>query len=186
MATSPSSSFKAEGVEEEAMKNIVENFRSFLTEAQMGQYVEDGTVTLYHYTKNPGPTLELDPEYRKSYHSSREFEIAQTPRVFFYVDPKQRETFFRRGIPLFTTQVPASRIYDFRNDPEEYREKHRHPVYGLRKGEEWNTMLEDIRDNYDGIFYSLSNFDVVAWFQPIEVTRTSPEEQARLEGSQER
>jgi hypothetical protein len=168
------------------MKNFEENFRSFLVEAEMGQYIEDGMVTLYHYTKNPGPTLELDPEYKKSYHSSREFEIAQTPRVFFYVDPKQREIFFRRGIPLFTTQVPASRIYDFRNDPEEYREKHRHPVYGLRKGEEWNTMLEDIRDNYDGIFYSLSNFDVVAWFQPIEVTRVSQEEQAQLEGSQER
>ena len=168
------------------MKNFVENFRSFLAEAEMGQYVEGGMVTLYHYTRNSGPTLELDPEYKKSYHSSREFEIAQTPRVFFYVDPRQRETFFRRGIPLFTTQVPANRIYDFRNDPEGYREKHRHPVYGLRKGEEWNTMLEEIRDNYDGIFYSLSNFDVVAWFQPIEVTRVSPEEQNQLEGNQER
>jgi hypothetical protein len=43
-------------------------------------------------------------------------------------------------------------------------------------------MLEDIRENYTGIFYSLSNFDVVSLFVPFEATRVSPENQAQLEG----
>jgi len=164
------------------MKNIINNFRKFLAEGQLSDYNKDGTVTLYHYTKHPEDSLVLDPEYKKTHHSRKEFETAQTPRVFFYAEPRQREIFFKRGIPLFTTQVDASRIYDFRNDPEGYIEKNRHPVYGLRKGEEWNTLLEDIRDSYDGIFYSTRNFDVIAWFKPIEVNKVSEEEQARLEG----
>tara|TARA_B100001113_G_C20928888_1_gene543415 strand:- start:42 stop:539 length:498 start_codon:yes stop_codon:yes gene_type:complete len=164
------------------MSSFEQDFRKFLTEAELGQYVNDGQVTLYHYTQNPAESLVLDPNYKKSYYSNNEFEIAQTPRVFFYTDPKQRETFFRAGIPLFTTTVDASRIYDFKNDPQGYIEKNRHPVYGLRKGAEWNTLLEDIREDYDGIFYSTNRFDVVAWFQPIGINKVSKEEQARLQG----
>tara|TARA_R100000734_G_C3318666_1_gene113080 strand:+ start:1725 stop:2222 length:498 start_codon:yes stop_codon:yes gene_type:complete len=164
------------------MKKIFNSFRTFLFEGQKNDYEKDGIITLYHYTKNDQPSILLDPEYKKSYHSTREFEVAQTPRLFFYLDPKQREVFFRRGVPLFKVDIPASRVYDFKNDPEGYIEKNRHPIYGLRKGEEWNTLLEDIREDYDGIFYSTNRFDVVAWFRPIEITRTSEEEQALLEG----
>lgn len=163
------------------MKKIFNSFRTFLFEGQKSDYDKAGTITLYHYTKNPESSILLDPEYKKSYHSTREFEVAQTPRLFFYLDPKQREMFFRSGVPLFTVDVPANRVYDFKNDPEGYIEKNKHPIYGLRKGEEWNTLLEDIREDYDGIFYSTNRFDVVAWFRPIEVTRTSEEEQSRLE-----
>ena len=59
---------------------------------------------------------------------------------------------------------------------------HRHPVYGMRKGMEWDEMLEHIRESYDGIYYSTPNMDIVAWFHPVEVTRVTPEEQAQLEG----
>ena len=52
----------------------------------------------------------------------------------------------------------------------------------MRKGEEWNTMLEDIRDSYAGVYYSLNAFDVVSLFIPYEATRVPPEEQAQLEG----
>ena len=100
------------------MNSFEQDFRKFLTEAELGQYVDDGQVTLYHYTKNPSDSLVLDPNYKKSHYSSKEFEVAQTPRLFFYTDPKQRETFFRAGVPLFTTKVDAGRIYDFKNDPE--------------------------------------------------------------------
>ena len=67
-------------------------------------------------------------------------------------------------------------------DPEGYKKKHSHPIYKLRKGVEWNTMLEDIRDSYAGVYYSLNAFDVVSLFIPYEATRVPPEEQARLEG----
>ena len=164
------------------MSSFEQDFRKFLSEAELGHYVNGGQVTLFHYTNHPADSLVLDPDYKKSAHSRREFEIAQTPRVFFYTDTKQRETFFRAGVPLFSAQVDVNKIYDFKNDPEGYIEKNRHPVYGLRKGEEWNTLLEDIREDYDGIFYSTNRFDVVAWFQPIEVNKVPKEEQARLEG----
>ena len=162
------------------MKSITENFRQFLTEAPRSSYIKDGMIRLYHYTKPDKESIVLDPKFQKSYYSRREFETASTPRTFFYVDPSQKERFF--GISnLYTTEVPASQVYDFTNDPEGYKEKIRHPVYGLRKGVEWDELLETIREKYDGIFYSTSNFDVVAWFQPIEVERISEEEKRRLE-----
>ena len=54
-------------------------------------------------------------------------------------------------------------------------------VAELRKGVEWDELMETIREEYGGIFYSLSNFDVVAWFHPIEVERVPEEEKRRLE-----
>ena len=165
------------------MKSIEENFRKFLSEAPRASYINNGMIRLYHYTKPDKETIVLDPKFPKSYYSRNEFETASTPRVFFYVDPSQKERFF--GISnLYTTEVPASQVYDFTNDPEGYREKVRHPVYGLRKGVEWDELLETIREKYDGIFYSTANFDVVAWFQPIEVQRVSEDEKRRLEDSE--
>ena len=43
-------------------------------------------------------------------------------------------------------------------------------------------MLEDIRESYVGIYYSLSNFDVVSLFIPYGADRVPSEEQAQLEG----
>ena len=45
-------------------------------------------------------------------------------------------------------------------------------------------MLEHIRESYDGIYYSLSGFDVVSLFIPYDATRVSKEEQAQLEGDE--
>jgi hypothetical protein len=36
------------------MKSFEQSFREFLTEAELGQYVDGGQVTLFHYTKHPG------------------------------------------------------------------------------------------------------------------------------------
>ena len=171
------------GAKKETMKDIQQKFRQFLAEAPRSSYIQDGMIRLYHYTKPEKESIVLDPKHPKSYHSRNEFETASTPRTFFYVDPSQKERFF--GISnLYTTEVPASQVYDFTNDPEGYKEKIRHPVYGLRKGVEWDELLEAIREDYDGIFYSTSNFDVVAWFQPIEVRRVPNDEKRRLESSE--
>jgi hypothetical protein len=162
------------------MKNIHQKFRQFLSEAPRASYIEDGMIRLYHYTKPNKEDIVLDPKYKKSYYSRNEFETATTPRTFFYVDPSQKESFF--GLAnLYTTQVPASQVYDFTVDPEGFKDKIRHPVYGLRKGEEWDELMETIREEYGGIFYSTANFDVVAWFYPIEVERVPEDEKRRLE-----
>ena len=147
------------------MNSFEQDFRKFLTEAELGQYVDDGQVTLYHYTKNPSESLVLDPNYKKSHYSSKEFEVAQTPRVFFYTDPKQRETFFRAGIPLFTTKVDAGRIYDFKNDPEGYVEKNRHKMTKTAKQHTnmpnsmvvWNFFIHKVEKYTNCICSSTNN-----------------------------
>ena len=173
------------------MKKLIKGFKQFLTEAQKSDYDSAGELSLYHYAPVDADQIIVDPKYfadraKRSAFSMREYETSTVPRTFWYVDLEQREMQVSSGRHLYQANIPANRIYDFRNDPEGHREMHRHAVYGLRKGMEWNEMLEHIRESYDGIYYSLSNFDVVSLFVPYEATRVSPEEQAQLEGSQER
>ena len=142
---------------------------------------------LYHYAPADADQITVDPKYfadkaKRSSFSMREYETSTVPRTFWYVDLGQREMQVSSGRNLYQATILANRIYDFRNDPEGHKEMHRHRVYGLRKGMEWDTMLEHIRESYDGIFYSLSGFDVVSLFIPYDATRVSPEEQAQLEG----
>ena len=169
------------------MKKLIKDFKKFLTEAQMGDYDEGGSLTLYHYAPTDQEEIIVDPKYfadtaKRSSFSMREYETSTVPRTFWYVDLGQREVQVSSGRNLYQATILANRIYDFRNDPEGHKEMHRHRVYGLRKGMEWNTMLEHIRESYDGIFYSLSNFDVVSLFVPYGATRVSQDEQAQLEG----
>jgi len=170
------------------MKKIMENFKKFLTEAQKGDYVIDGELMLFHYAPVDAEAILVDPKYfadraKRSSFTRNEYETSTVPRTFWYVDPQQRERQVASGRLLYQATIPAGEIYDFRNDPEGYKKKHSHPIYKLRKGVEWNTMLEDIRDSYAGVYYSLRAFDVVSLFIPYRATKVSPEEQARLEGN---
>ena len=170
------------------MKKLIKDFKQFLTEAQKSDYDSGGELMLYHYAPVDADQIVVDPKYfadraKRSSFSMREYETSTVPRTFWYVDLDQRERQVSAGRYLYSATIPSSDIYDFRNDPEGHKEMHRHPVYGLRKGVEWNEMLEHIRESYAGIYYSLSNFDVVSLFVPYEATRVSPEEQAQLEGS---
>lgn len=169
------------------MKKIMENFKQFLDEAQKSDYDIGGELMLFHYAPVDTEAIIVDPKYfadraKRSSFTRNEYATSTVPRTFWYVDPQQRERQVAQGRTLYQATIPAGEIYDFRNDPEGYKKKHRHPTYGLRKGEEWNTMLEDIRDSYAGVYYSLNAFDVVSLFIPYEATRVSPEEQAQLEG----
>ncbi len=173
------------------MKKIMENFKNFLTEAQKSDYVDGGDIMIFHYAPVDTEAVTVDPKYfadraKRSSFTMREYETSTVPRTFWYVDPKQRERQVAQGRMLYQATIPAGEIYDFRNDPKGYKEKHRHPTYGLRKGEEWNNMLEDIRESYTGVYYSLNAFDVVSLFIPYEATRVSSEEQAQLEDKEER
>jgi len=169
------------------MKKLIKDFKEFLSEAQMNRYDRGGTLTLYHYAPTNQEEIIVDPKYfadkaKRSSFSMREYETSTVPRTFWYVDLEQKERQVSSGRYLYQATILANRIYDFRNDPEGHKEMHRHRVYGLRKGMEWNDMLEHIRESYDGIFYSLSGFDVVSLFIPYEATRVGEDEQAQLEG----
>ena len=158
------------------MKDLIENFKEFLTEekARKELYDRGGTMTLYHYATPDQDSLVLDPKYKRGSYSTREYEVADTPRVFFYVDPDHQESFFTER-KLYKVDVPSDRVYDLGVDPEDFIGQVRHPVYGLRKGEEWNTLLETIRENYDGVFYDTGRLHIVVWFYPIEVQRAEEE-----------
>jgi hypothetical protein len=173
------------------MKKLIKDFKKFLTEAQMSGYDEGGSLVLYHYAPVDKEEITVDPKYfadraKRSSFTMREYETSTVPRTFWYADLEQRERQVSSGRYLYQASIPAARIYDFHNDPDGHKEMHRHPVYGLRKGMEWDEMLEHIRESYDGIFYSLANFDVVSLFIPHAATRVSPEEQAQLEGDKEK
>jgi hypothetical protein len=158
------------------MKHLMENFREFLTEdkARKNIYDQGGVIPLYHYATPDADSLVLDPHYKRGSYSTREYEVADTPRVFFYVDPDHQERFFLNR-KLYKVDVPTDRVYDLGEDPEDFIEQVKHPVYGLRKGEEWNTLLETIREKYDGVFYDTGRLHIVVWFRPIEVQRAEEE-----------
>lgn len=169
------------------MKNIIGKFRDYLTEGNREDYIDNGEISLYHYAPVDSESVIVDPKFfsddaSRSSFSRNEYEISTTPRTFWYVNPKQRERMVTSGRSLYVATLPASRIYDLRRDLEEYRAQYRHETYGLRKGLEWNAMLESIREKYDGVFYSVS-FDVVSLFGPQEARRVSEEERAHLEGN---
>ena len=147
------------------MKKIMQNFKKFLTEAQKGDYESGGEIMLFHYAPVDAESIVVDPKYfadraKRSSFTMREYETSTVPRTFWYVDPQQREKQVAQGRKLYQATIPAGQIYDFRNDPEGYKKKHSHPIYKLRKGEEWNTMLEDIRDSYCLLYTSPSPRDL--------------------------
>ncbi len=162
------------------MKKLIKEFKEFLKEDQLSDYDQNGEIVLYHYSRVKEPELVLDPEHGKSSYSRREYETASTPRVFFYADPKHKERFFAAA-SLYRVNVPINQVYDLRNDPDGYVGKIKHPIYGLRKGIEWDELLEAIREDYDGAYYSAPHMDIVVWFRPIRATLVPPEEQIQLE-----
>jgi hypothetical protein len=158
------------------MKKILKRFKNFLTEGSLADYNSQGAMTLYHYSKSPEKELTLDPEFfisNTSMHTRKEKEVSDVPRVFFYADKDNTEALVARDYnrKLFKTQVPHAEVYDLKTDPEGYIKQVRHPTFGLRKGMEWNDLLNLIKENYNGVFYSIGQPDVVAWFKPIKVHR---------------
>ena len=188
MASSASFEARSKGATAKIMKSLLENFnKSLLTETSLGDYINDGKISLYHYAPSRlnAESLTIDPKYfadratRNSY-TRNEYAISTVPRTFYYADPRQRELHVAQGSSLYQAHIPADRIYDLRSDPDGYIKKVRHPVYGLRKGEEWNDLLEAIRNDYDGIFYG-GRFDVISLFIPYDAVRLSDEKRQEVE-----
>ena len=156
------------------MKLLIENFKNYLHEDSLGDFSDEGMVNLYHYT-NPRniegrDSVVLQPQHfvtSRGAYSKREWETSRYPRTFFYTDYENKEPIVNGA--LLSTSVPTEEIYDLKSYPEGYVEKHRHPMYGLRKQMEWETMMKDIHSSYRGIYYSIGKPNVVAWFNPIEV-----------------
>lgn len=160
------------------MKKILNEWRKFLLKEgkylEKTDYIEDGKIKLYHFSNKNVEVM--DPQFfvdsRGSY-SRKDWEVSNVARSFFYTDPTKTEPRISSQLYMYTAEVDANRIYDFANDPEKYRKKYRHPTYGLRKWVDWNPMLEEIREKYDGIFYVINNetIPVIAYFKEIKVDK---------------
>ena len=78
------------------MKKLMENFKKFLSEEKVRKerYDQGGIITLYHYAVPDQESLTLDPKYKRGAYSRNDYLTADTPRVFFYVDPIIKKVFF--------------------------------------------------------------------------------------------
>lgn len=146
----------------------------------VGKY-EPGVIRLFHFHGGKfakEDSFMIDPQhFVKNFqsYSRRDWETSMYPRSFYYTDPEDIESSLMSGKQLFYVDVPASGIYDFKNDSSlnQYLKKHRHKIYGLRKGVEWEDVFNELGSNHDGIFYTLGENGppVVAYFKPLEAKR---------------
>ena len=154
------------------MKTFFDSFRNYIYESNIESYVENINIRLYHYAFAEEKEIILDPSrFGTSSFSRREKESSTIPRIFFYVDLEQRERFVASGRNLYSVDVSAASIYDLNSDPEGFKQKIAHPVYGLRKGVEIDELLKMIGQSYSGAFYTSGAIDMVIYFEPISVER---------------
>ena len=147
-----------------------------LGEAKMGDYIDGGNITLYHFAPTDEETIEIDPSrFGQQGYSRREKERSSYPRSFFYVNLDQAENMVKPGKTLFTLDIPANKLYSLAEDPDGLVAEVRHPVYGFRNDIEWTKLFKRIHENYDGTYYSAPNMDLVVLFEPVEAKKMEQE-----------
>jgi hypothetical protein len=118
-------------------------------------------VKIYHFSSTlPETGGTVDPrKLGANSWSTAEKRALSIPRSFFYTHPKHREALFTKDSPLFSTDVPDDKVYDFDKDE-----------HGIKQpGTTLSHMIAKVlRKGYHGVKY----FDgkVVAMFKPVKVT----------------
>ena len=72
---------------------------------------------------------------------------------------------------MFSTNVPAEKIYDILEDPKELKNMSQGP-YGLALN--YDELFQNIIDHgYTGAYYTIGagQIGIVVWFEPIKVTK---------------
>ena len=179
------------------LRNLVnKTTREVLYEALDDFVTPEGTVDLYHYSKVDQDKILLDPKYflhSRNPYSKNEWGQAATPRLFFYLDPKEKEQYFASA-PLYKAAVPANKLYDLNKDKDgivaRSRETGTYPgIFNYeellnelsgwkQEGREWKKATEGL---YPGVYYKNGQFSVMIYFDPIEATRVTDEEKENLE-----
>ena len=176
------------------MKSILSIWRSFLLTEALNAYEDNGQITLYHYSKTDKPSLALDPDrfLEHNTYTRNDFNASSLPRIFFYVNLDHAEPIVKEGATLYTTKVNTSDIYDMRSDELGLKQKAmRYPGIAASIDFDWllrsiagaipenwssKSILPEGTPPYKGAYYTLSNMDVVVWFDQIEVTKASRED----------
>mgnify|MGYP003111869826 FL=1 len=176
------------------MKSILSKWRSYLLSESLAEYSQDGSISLYHYSKTNEPSLVLDPDrfLEHNTYTRNDFNASSLPRVFFYVNLDHAEPIVKEGATLYTTTVSVNDIYDMRSDELGLKQKAmRYPGIAASIDFDWmlrsiagaipenwssKSILPEGTPPYKGAYYTLSNMDVVVWFDKLEVTKASRED----------
>ena len=113
-------------------------WNKFLNEGNLKDYDLGGVIPLYHYSKSDADTIA------------------------------QAENIVAQSRTLYTTQVPASSVYNLKKDPDEILKKSSPPGAFFV---DYNKVFDTIKENYQGVFYDVGSFDVIAWFEPLSVDK---------------
>lgn len=141
----------------------------------LSDFVSGNTVTLYHYTNTDEEQLTLSPdEFGKNSFTKRDKATTDYPRVFFYLDLDDTERFFKNdSAVLYSTEVPADKIYNVLTDPDGIKRGIREENNGALNFHELLTTIHE--RGYKGMYYTPRG-EVVIWFEPITVTKHTEEE----------
>ena len=138
----------------------------------------DGTVKLHHFTRAPlGDAFTTDPKmFGKNKWSQAEVKADSSPKTFFYVDPKDKESDTGPGGNHYTGSIPAEHLYDATEDP----------AYHAERAPNIRALLDKLKGlGYKGIYYS-GVFPTVAIWHPVDVKREKtvehPHQLSRPEG----
>lgn len=174
--------------------------RSYITSLKE-EFSDAGSMTLFHYSTQTVDSFILDPKkFGHNSHSRREMNTSDVPRVFFYTDPKQREKeLFGARYNLFIAKVSPEDIYNLSQDPlklfEKYGRQNFHEILQFisgwkREGSGWSRKSDNENgekvQSYKGAMYDVGRFKVVIWFEPIQVTKVSPEDKAAIEKEEQK
>ena len=149
------------------------SIKKLLIEA-LTDYSEDGIVTLYHYSNIDKPSVVLDVNrFGENSWTKRDKAVSATPKLFFYLDPSQKERFFNSGKVLYSTDVSDSEIYNILKDPLGIKEAVREANQGVLNMDDLINRVVD--SGHKGMYYKPKR-DLVVWFENIEVFRIMEEE----------
>lgn len=139
----------------------------------LSDYNDNGTITLYHYTDIDQDELVLDVnKFGENFWTKRDKAVSSTPKLFFYLDPEDKERFFNRGSTLYTVDVSASEIYNVLKDPLELKKEVRNKNNGVMDIDNLITKIKTA--GYKGMYYR-PNRELVTWFENITVQKVSDE-----------
>lgn len=135
---------------------------------ELPNYVKNGRVTGYHFlshNSSPPKKVTLDPEkFGQNAHSRAEVRTASLPRVFFYVDLRDKESYFSMA-PLYKAEMEVKFIYSLVSDPLKIYENL------SDEGHRIGSILYFLKEyGYHGVYYQVPSMRLVNWFYPIEAT----------------
>lgn len=170
----------------------VSSLKTLIESLVKEELTDKSPVTLYHYAKSQEETLKLDPNrFGENSYTKRDKLMSDVPRVFFYLNPREKESFFKAEHSLYSVEVPREQIYNVIKDPLGLKKKH------FEKRPDWDALLQELSgygwENskkmtkvreplFKGMYYK-PDFEVVIWFDYITVRKVDQEVRSSLENA---